>query len=60
MKINEAKIEVDNIVLHMVISELENAVIIFLFENVEKLGTLAIALPRMGVEKAGLSNIGVK
>ncbi len=42
--------------------ELENAVILFLFDNEEKLGTVTSSIPRMGIEGAGISTVlmGVK
>jgi len=41
----------------MDLMELENAVFILLFDNGEKLGTLAFAMPRIGMEGAGISSI---
>jgi len=46
----------------MYLIELENAVILFLFDNEEKLGTVTSSIPRMGIEGSGMSTVlmGVK
>jgi hypothetical protein len=50
MRINNRNLQVNLI-------ELENAMIFFVFENVERLGTVAIALPRIGIEGSGPASI---
>ena len=57
MKVEEAKLKLDDVVLQMSVVELENAAVIFISEGSEKLGTVAFSLPRMGVEGTGVSSV---
>ena len=62
MKIREEELKVENVNLHMSLIDTENAVIIFVFEKNERIGTLAFALPRTSPDKINLSSslVGVK
>lgn len=57
MDFDETNIEVNSRTFHMNIAELENAVVAFLFEGRNRLGTVAIAMPGMGEVAAGRSSV---
>jgi len=53
----DAKFERSNVTFHANLVRLENAVIIFFYEGTSKLGTVALAMPGIGEEKAGRSSV---
>ena len=57
LKSTDAKFERDNVTFHASLLTLENAVLIFFYEGTSKLGTVALAMPGIGEEKAGRSSV---
>ena len=57
LKSVDAKFERNNITFHANLVELENAILIFFYEGGSKLGTVALAMPGIGEEKAGRSSV---
>ncbi len=53
----DAKFERNNVTFHANLVRLENAVLIFFYEGASKLGTVALAMPGIGEEKAGRSSV---
>jgi len=53
----DAEFERNNITFHANLVKLENAILIFFYEGASKLGTLALAMPGIGEEKAGRSSV---
>jgi hypothetical protein len=58
----ESKLELNNVYYYANIANLENAVIIVMYEGKERLGTVAFAMPGMGEMRASQSSalIGAK
>jgi hypothetical protein len=57
MELNEVTLEVNHRVFRINFSQLENAVVAFLFEDRMRMGTLAIAMPGTGEVAVGRSSI---
>lgn len=57
IEFRENRIERDGIEFHAQIGQLENAVIVFLYEATERLGTIAFAMPGTGELQAGRSSV---
>lgn len=53
----DAEFERNNVTFHASLIRLENAVLIFFYEAASKLGTVALAMPGIGEEKAGRSSV---
>lgn len=62
IEFKEFKLERDSVDYHANIANLENAVIILLYEGKERLGTVAFAMPGMGEMRASQSSalVGAK
>jgi len=57
MELNEVTLEVNHRVFRINFSQLENAVMAFLFEDRIRMGTLAIAMPGTGEVAVGRSSV---
>ncbi len=57
IEFRENRIERNGIEFHAQIGQLENAVIVLLYEATERLGTIAFAMPGMGEMQASRSSI---
>jgi hypothetical protein len=57
MELNEVTLEVNHRVFRINFSQLENAVVAFLFEDRIRMGTLAIAMPGTGEVAVGRSSV---
>lgn len=57
MELNEVTLEVNQRVFRINFSQLENAIVAFLFEDRMRMGTLAIAMPGTGEVAVGRSSI---
>jgi ribosomal protein L30E len=53
----DAKFERENVTFHANLIKVENAVMVFFYEGTSKLGTVALAMPGIGEEKAGRSSV---
>lgn len=53
----DTKFERNHITFHANLVKLENAVVIFFYEGASKLGTVALAMPGIGEERAGRSSV---
>lgn len=57
MEVNEAKLEVNSRVFRVNYFQLENAVVALFFEDKERIGTIAIAMPGTGEVAVGRSSV---
>lgn len=53
----DVKFEQNGMSFHANLLKLENAILIFFYEGSKKLGTVAVAMPGVGEEKAGRSSV---
>jgi len=53
----DVKFERDNVTFYASLVRLENAVLVLFYEGTGKLGTVALAMPGIGEEKAGRSSV---
>jgi hypothetical protein len=53
----DVKFERDNVTFYASLVRLENAVLVWFYEENSKLGTVALAMPGIGEEKAGRSSV---
>jgi hypothetical protein len=53
----DAKFERENVTFHASLIKVENAVMAFFYEGTSKLGTVALAMPGIGEERAGRSSV---
>lgn len=53
----DAKFERENVTFHASLIKVENAVMGFFYEGTSKLGTVALAMPGIGEERAGRSSV---
>jgi len=53
----DVKFERESVTFHANLMRLENAVLIFFYEGASKLGTVSVAMPGIGEERAGRSSV---